>query len=289
MTGHNEEMVRLPMKNLLKSFLKSSSGFTLAEVMVATGLIGVVGLGAMQLIGQINSVSSRSRVLNDTMSFSSSLGRYIYGPKACDEFRGKTLTAAYTDITLDQWKYEDKTPIGQDSVFGSITLSSLKGKVDTTAGLPQITVASELLTKTMLLIEVGLTAGNKTAKSYYNIPVLTNDTGVVKFCGEMKDAVEICNSMLGVFDAATGKCKVEEVCQVRGSYKLISCAPASYGCSATYGTTTNNPLTGSTTCPVGSVASQTGIQTWNHSVSCGKKCTATVVNTAQWFTCMECP
>ena len=276
------------MKKLFKLAL-NSDGFSLAEVIVAAGLVGVVGLGAMQLVGQINSVSSRSRVLNDTMNFSSSLGRYIYGPKACDEFRGKTFTSAYTNITLDEWKYEGKSPIGTGETFGALTLSSLRAKLDTTVGLPKITVSGVELTKTMLLIDIGLTAANKTSNSFYNIPVLADASGIVRYCGEMKDSVEICNSILGVFDTTTGQCKVAEACQIKEAYKLISYIPSSYGCSPTYGLTTDNPLTGATNCPTGSVASQTGVQTWNHSVSCGKKCTATIVNTAQWYTCLECP
>ncbi|GAB4417662.1 MAG: hypothetical protein OHK0056_26690 [Bacteriovoracaceae bacterium] len=264
-------------------------GFTLVEVMVAVGLSGIIAVAAIQIMGQVGTVINRSKVLADTMNFSNNLSRFLYGPNACDEIRDEVFSTTESDFIFENWNYEGKSTIGVNAEFGTLKITSLKASIDDLAGLPTVSVSGVTLTKTMLHLNVEIMAQSKRNTFSYNIPVLVTSAGQVKYCGEMKDSVEICNSMLGVFDPVTGKCNVQDACKVRGSYKLISCSPMTYGCDSAYGTNTNNPLTGDVTCPSGAVATQTGVQTWNHSVSCGKKCTATIFNTAQWYTCLECP
>ncbi len=263
--------------------------FSLAEVMVAAGLLGVVALGSMQIFQQINRANSRGKNINDLIGFNSAFERYVYGPKICDEVRNKTFSTSYANASFTQWSYGGQSSISSGSKLGSIEITSFKAKIDLSSSLPSISVSGETLKKTMLQLEVGVKAGKKNNNYYYNIPVLSTGAGLVKYCKEIKNAVEICNALLGEFDTTSGRCKHSNACQVRGTYITVTCSPSHHGCHSAYGSSTVNPLTGGSNCPSGSLASETAAVEWNHNVDCGKKCTDTVINTAKWFTCLECP
>ena len=273
---------------MMKSLFKENA-FSLAEVLIAAGLLGVISLGGLQVFEQIHRAETRGRNLNDLINFNSAFERYVYGPTICDEIRDQTFSTTYADISFSRWNYAGVGTIVSGTKIESLNLTSFQAKIDLSNTLPKIVVSGASYIKTMLNIMLSVKSGKRTNSYYYNIPVLATDIGVVKYCKETKNAVEICNSMLGEFDSVTGRCRHSNSCLLRGTYMSIQCSPSNYGCSPLYGASTVNPLTGASNCPSGSIGVTSGDMTWNHTVPCGKKCTQGIRNNVRWITCLECP
>jgi prepilin-type N-terminal cleavage/methylation domain-containing protein len=275
-----------------RKMTKSSSGFSLVEVMVAAALIGIVALGSMNLSGQLSSVKKRGENFVKRNDFTGALSRYIYSGKGCSDLVGMTVGTTLANVTFSNWNYLGAASLATGQNIEGIEIISLQARQDLSSSLPKIKVGTDDLLKTTLEIEMILRQGKRETSHFYTVPVLSRATGEIITCNESKDVAEICNALLGTYDAANNKCNVAESCLLKGTYKTLTCSPTpSDGspCSSDYGVSEDNPFTGAGSCPTGSSASQTGIVTWNHSVSCGKKCTQTITNVARWFTCLECP
>jgi type II secretory pathway pseudopilin PulG len=258
-------------------------GFSLAEVMVAAGLIGIVALGAINLSSQMMTVQKRGKNFLSRNDFMSSFSRYLYSGNGC--FNGTAST-----VDLPAWKYLGASGLSEGDKAENITITNFKATQNLASSLPRVQVGSDNLIKTSLEIAISLVQEGRTTNHFYTLPVLSLPSGEVKLCNESKDAAQVCNAMLGNYDSSTNSCIVSNSCLLKGTYKTLSCTPThATGCSMDYGDNVANQYTGATSCPTGSIPSQTGIINWNHSVSCGKKCTITISNTATWFTCLECP
>lgn len=275
--------------NFIQEF-KNSHGFSMIEIMVAAGLIGIVALGAMNLAGQLNQVQRRGKnflLRNDMVS---ALTRHIYSSKGCDDLTGQVITAAPIAINLPGFTFGGMAGLSEGTNLKNINITNFKATQDLAATLPRVQIGGQTLVKTSINLELTVTQDDRTMSHYYNIPVLSLGTGEVRLCSDTKDAAEVCTAMLGTYNAATNSCDVADSCLLKGTYKTLECSPVvASGCSLDHGDNVNNPYTSATTCPAGSTPNQTGIINWNHTVSCGKKCTQTINNTARWFTCLECP
>lgn len=277
-------------KKNLTVFLRKSYGFSMIEIMVATGLIGIVALGAMNLAGQLNQVQRRSKDFLRRNDLVSALTRHIYSTKGCEDLTGQTIPSTPTAINLPQFTFGGMPGFSEGGTLENIRIDNFRASQDLAASLPRVQIGGNTLVKTSLNIELTLTQDGRTMSHYYNVPVLSLNSGEVRLCSDTKDAAEVCTAMLGTFNAATNSCDVADSCLLKGTYKTLECSPVvASGCSLDHGVAENNPYTSGTSCPAGSTPNQTGIINWNHTVSCGKKCTQTINNTARWFTCLECP
>lgn len=270
--------------------LDSHKGFSLVEIMIAMGLLGIVALGAVNLAGQLTQVQKRGNNFLARNDLTSALTRHIYSSKGCQDLVGQTFTAAPATVDFPGFTFGGLAGLSEGSALGNLTVSNLKATQDLSAGLPKVKVGADNLTKTTLSIELSVTQDGRTMNHYFNVPVLSLAGGEVKLCNEIKNAAEVCTAMLGTYNAATNTCDVADSCLLKGTYKTLNCSPVvATGCSLDHGPDVLNPLTGATSCPAGSTPNQTGIINWNHTVSCGKKCTQTINNTARWFSCLQCP
>ena len=274
-----------------RNILVSDSGFTIMEVTIASALMGIVLLGGMQLFSQVNSVKSRGENFLKRSDFNAAFSQFVASGKGCSDLIGRTIGDTFAEMEISNWNYLGATSLKAGDKVDGITVLSLEARQSLGANLPTVQIGTDNLKKTMVEIRLKLSQKGAIKTHYYNVPVLSLGTGEVKLCSSNKNVAEICNTMLGTYDPATNNCIVANSCQLRGTFKTLSCAPApadGSDCDLLYGVGESNIYTTVESCPIGSISTVTGVINWNHTVSCGKKCTQTVTNTVTWFSCLEC-
>lgn len=283
---------RSSFKNFIEILKRDQSGFSLAEVMVAAGIVGIIALASANLAGNLGSIKKRGNDFVDRFELLDAISSYVYSGKGCNDLVGQSVSSSYGAVTFPSWSYKDLSGLSSGQEVDGFTITQMRARQDLSSSLPKVTVSGVEYLKTALDLEIVLTKGSTSSNHHYNIPVLSTSAGAVSFCSQTKDAAEICNSLLGTYNAATNSCDVAESCLHKGTYKTLTCTPTpadGSDCSETYGPAEKNSYSGGFSCPSGATATQTGTINWNHTVSCGKKCTQTITNTVLWFTCLECP
>jgi type II secretory pathway pseudopilin PulG len=272
--------------------INTNKGFSLAELMVSAGLLGGLALVVMTLGDQFNTTKKRGENLVKIVDLSNALNRFVYSSQGCNEFIGKVISNTPEDFTINSWNYLGASRLAATDSIEGIRVLSMQARQSLDASLPRIRSGTRDLIKTSLQLEIVLENEGREIKNFYHLPVLSRPSGRIESCDVMQTIADICNTLLGNFNPTTQRCELENTCLLRGTYKTLSCYSSNGSnqpCSEDYGLDENNIFTSDLTCPAGSTAAQTGIHAWNHTVSCGKKCTITVSNTATWFTCLECP
>lgn len=301
---------------LLGKRKSSQKGFTLVEITVALGLIGLASLAVMTLSQNVGQSTKRAESLLTKTQFSSALGKYIYGPMGCKELVGITfkpkpasgveLTSSNTTpIIYQQWKMSEQPVVKSRVKYKDFVLKNLWGTIELGASLPRFNQGGETRVKTAIFVQADLvipqpgTGGgineiindpkNRVYSYYYVVPVISSASGIVRECGDRSSLAEMCSSQGGAFNSATGECQLAQTCLVKGTFQRLSCSPADYGCSQDEGPSRNNNQTGGLSCPPGSVPTETGARVWTHTASCGKKCEQDITNTMRWYSCLKCP
>ncbi|MGH1468495.1 MAG: type II secretion system protein [Bdellovibrionales bacterium] len=152
----------------------------------------------------------------------------------------------------------------------------------------------------------------------FMVPVKTIG-GIVKSCNHLTDEESSCTAISGVWNASTKACVPDSMCENKGTYIKWTCtadksvpqlAYDTYGvyCGKTIkalspaGSTFKNSkpakvinggvtnlFTKNISCPSGSTKFHTGVDKHAYSgLECGKKCTFTYNQTANFYTCMKC-
>lgn len=285
----------------LAHILKSQLGMTLAEITVAGGLMGAAALGAAAIMGALGDTTKDAEIVVAKTQFMSALGSYLNSGNGCSDMKVATGSGSYgtsatnTPMTLTKFKYEGKTSFSAGTEMKYFTIKSLGGRLEWSAGLPTVKMKCSDgvvrdLTKTYIRINSVITIKGRDVKQEFNVPVMVNASKGIEFCGEQNSDAETCVALNGTYDYATEKCKLKDTCGTYGSYTTLNCNPyyPDSGCDTSHGTATNNPITGTAGCPVGTTSVSTGGDTWNSTVSCGKKCTADVNNNLGFYTCLKC-
>jgi hypothetical protein len=285
------------LKKLIKKYsnrnfiLRSESGFTIMEITIGAALMGIVLLGGMQLFSQVNNVKKRGENFLKRSDFNAAFTQFVGSGKGCSELIGHTIGSTFADIEISNWSYLGASSIKATDMIDGIKVVSLAARQSLASDLPTVKIAADILKKTMVEVKIVLKQKGVEKTHYYNIPVLSLASGEVKLCSSNKSVAQICNTMLGTYDATTNNCIVANSCQLRGTYKTLTCTPVpsdGSDCDLLYGLAESNIYTTVESCPTGSVPTVTGLTNWNHSVSCGKKCSQTITNTVTWFSCLEC-
>lgn len=289
---------------ILNKILKNSLGMSMMEMVVGGAVAGAAALGAASLMGGMSGSTRDAEMVIEKTQFASALGVYLNSNGGCGELTTKlgALSLDAQDLVLSQWKFRGqewglKSP-PEKKWFSTkykddLILESLTAKLEIAPSAMQtVSINGEVLKKNLLRVRAVVQMEKRDYPHEYVIPVLLTPSLGLRFCGNDKSMAETCGSLGGTFDETTSECKLKETCQVQGSFTLLSCAPyvgnAPY-CDTSKGDTTNNPVTGSPTCPGDSKPISTGGEVWTNSRSCGKKCTMDVSNTLGFFTCMHCP
>lgn len=302
--------------SLLRRFLKSQAGMTIAEMVVAGGIAGMAAMGAASLLGGMGGSNRDAELIIEKTQFASSLGVYLNSNFGCTELKSATISGANfstteQDIKLDKWKYrgvplwKNATPFSE-KFEKVLLLKTITGKLETVGTPATVTMSyldssgvevTEQLTKSILKVRAVIEMNSRDYPHEFNIPVLLSPANDIRFCGDSRTMAETCGSLGGKFNTATGECKLKETCQVQGTFIELTCAPEvapstgglSPYCDKSRGDDVVNPVTTRLECPAPSKPIATGGENWTISKNCGKKCTVDVNNSLGYYTCMYCP
>lgn len=288
----------------------TQKGYSLVEMTIAVGLIGIGAVAVISLSENINSNTQKAEAMMAKSQFASAFGQHLKTSFGCTDLSGSSIATdpgSANEITIRNWrKLKDKmgndvTSLGQGTEFKNFTVESIKAHFENLADSPVITINGVAHRRTNVIIRTKLKlsnvvnrgveesgAGKKEYDYLYSIPVLADSSNRVTRCNEGTTIEETCVAMKGNYDPATKTCELEKTCKLKGTYQILSCSPSG-SCSTLEGTSRANDQSGGFNCPAGSVSNHTGTKTWTHTVSCGKKCTREITNNMRWYSCLECP
>lgn len=284
----------------------SQAGVSMAEMAMATALLGGAALGLTALSGSLGDSTKKAEGTVARGEFTAALNTYLYSVQGCEDLKtaqagGGTYSTTPAPIALSNWKYQD-IPVMQGgyganlkplSALRYITLDQFTAYLDDTTNAPKIVAAdtngaSVEMVKTILNVKAKLIVGGRPVEHLFNVPVLINPSGTLKYCSDEKTLAETCAALMGVYTPSNPpdkRCVMGEGCLLKGTYNVIECG--GQVCDARYDSQTNQ-FTGGKSCPAGSVATQSSTTTWVSNTNT-KKSSSSVTNTVTWYSCLQCP
>lgn len=288
--------------------LKQNAGFSLIEIIVAMGIMSVVaGLFATSVVQlQKSQVSFEDK--NSSFAFISALtGSLLGDQQTCTNLlKGQRLSTTPTEFTISNFsglgsqdvELKKSTLVaGHNDASAKVRINSLTIHQKPNVEATKINAQGLDYERKIAVITVGTEireAGGKTEQGRSNyvaeaprtleVPVYTRGN-TIESCQINMTRTDVCNTIgAGVDPTNTSRCLPQEQCFVKGSFFISTCTPSYAGCMPS----SRNPVTGSTTCPEKSTRTSTGLYTQTFTVSCGKKCSYNVVNTIEFYMCMQC-
>lgn len=305
----------LLLKFIAKAYKRdvaNARGITLIELLVAVGLMVLVGSGVAIAILQVLSSQNEIGKKFDASEFVASLARSMNDRASCrTSLTGKVIPAntEFTKFTLTGYKG-----------FGDSASEPLKDGfvLAGTAASPQIVITdlSWRLKENILPASIfNLTFDGKT-EGYFKAPMQLR-IGIVTYvnghptplppryvdysvlakasdrsitdCDGHPSVADTCK-MIGSEIQSDGTCKIStEGCSIRGSYVRSFCSPSGYTCRAANSAPSRvHPETKDYSCPKGSTPFSSFNHTWVSEEPTGKKSDVDVTNTVQAYMCMSC-
>jgi prepilin-type N-terminal cleavage/methylation domain-containing protein len=297
------------------NIFKNQKGFSLAEIMISMGLLGMVAFASMSLMDMETKTEKTIDKGAETMMFLSGIGKYIGTGPGCIELAGRNLTGGWQVFTINNYDGYGSNDgnagtaqaigAGFEIIEDYTELTSLHYRRKPGGFARDKFIQGNAKRERILQIRLrvrtaqrgaNIAAGNSVNKEYFfELPVLTGVGNVIESCTVGMSVDEVCSALQLVHDNLTGVCVANggSSCVYRGTYIDVTCAPGGYACTPSFpypaGTVRNNPFTGGQSCPANSVGVRTGTFSSSRSVSCGKKCSVTVTTTENYFTCLDCP
>lgn len=310
-----------PKTKLRRSRVFSASygrrGFTLAEILVAVAIMGVVVAGVTSAIVALFQNQAGLVDKNEANEFVASFSRYLQTESLCSvAFNGMNFPAGNTTgVELVLPNYNGMGVMMPPAASGATapTIRLEKGVMITprvriskliirdkgTAPIPVTSISGTPAFQHVAQVEIETEqktqsssrpdSWTKMRPRFVEFPVVvgasgTPDAGRIRACqvdGELENA---CTLIGGVYNPTTRQCEGDTQCQLMGTYFTSRCSPSYSGCEP--GKT--NQITGGYSCPAEAVASNTGRLRQTFRVSCGKKCTRTITHTMNFYVCLKC-
>lgn len=282
-----------------------AQGLSLVEVLLVVSILGFISLVVATSFSDIFRMQTQVMSRDEVNDFGASVGRFIFTETTCTAaLKGQIFPVGGgpNPLILKGYNAYGSDTAKKDIQAGEeIIANRLKVRDLTIADklMPPQAVKAGGMTLQRYLARIDLTIETKAGKANnpvdwvgapvrtYEIPVVVDpvDSNRIYACNlEMKvsDACQVLGSEL---DPNTGRCTPMTQCIFEGHYSTNECSNSSYGCPSGV----INELTGGYNCPSGvATARQTGINDWSYSVSCGKKCTATINVRTQYYVCLKC-
>lgn len=292
----------------------NSKGYSLTEVLVATGLVGIVSLVLSSAVINLKTAQITIEDKNEFIQFMASLNEYILGKVGnCNTaLQGiglppPSLNAPGNPVNISIPNFwNPPLPPAANPELGTIpgAKRNLSGptanprlrltglQLQAKPGAP-ITVNSLGVNYTRYVAQIIVRAEQSDGNGGYiaispkqiDVPVYLNGAGQVAKCQIEIQEPDICQMIGSTYNATTNNCVPKTQCQVKGSFVTSTCSPGYAGCYPG----APNPVTGGFNCPSNAVATKTGQFSQSFQVSCGKKCTQTITNTIRFYLCMACP
>jgi hypothetical protein len=284
------------MINLIKK-LKNSSGFSMVEISMAIGLLGICGLAIMKLSDNTSRSSHETELVVSKGRFTSIISKYVNSDSACIDFKAlNTFSSTWTPLSFSSLKVagiegNPNLPLASGRKFKNFRIKELSGKRIEINDLGKvekynngISNKTELVIKLVLetYTEPGLksasdTKGKRDEVFYFNVPIVSDNNRKVLRCGQENSLESTCLGLKGTYNSSKKRCEFsnKNSCVVRGGYIEGK---------------EKNVFTQGYNCPDGSdkVATPPGLVTGYIPCS-GKKCSgADPVFGASSFICVEC-
>ena len=110
------------MKFFNKKYI-NNKGFSLTEIMVGAGLLGMVSMISFSLVKNVKSTDNQAVHKTDRNLFMSQFGQWLLSQQGCSEFINDTPTNIYTPIQINNYRgYGGNftaTPIAADYVINA--------------------------------------------------------------------------------------------------------------------------------------------------------------------------
>ncbi len=276
---------------------------------LAMGLAGGAAIGAASLMGQLGSNTKGAEITIDRTQFASALGVYLNSSYGCDELKiagASGLTETPSPFKISKWKFNGIGTFETGTDVKSFKIKDLSTNLmkPSTPTLPIKIVKNGVLyqlTKAIVRVNATLSmrerngeiiSSDKRWQDYtqaYDMAVLVTDTNTIQFCNGSTTISDTCSALSGQFDVDTEQCSLDKSCYTFGSYITLNCNPLVDGtCDTSRGTDQVNTVTGTTSCPPGTSAIPTGIDTWTKNIDCGKKCQVDQNNSIGYYSCVQC-
>jgi type II secretory pathway pseudopilin PulG len=301
--------------------LRQNLGFSLVEVTVAIGLLGIASIAVMKLSDNVNEQTKKSETILSKAQFLSSLSTYLNSSLACKgDLFDKSFSTTESPLILNNWKVagvenNPNLPIQSGRLFKLFELFSLTATMDTTSpGLEKMILGPDTVVKTLLRVTVKLKVNQKkhnvtvasgpnaNVRVYehnFSVPVLATLAGKIKSCSGEKTSQEICEATGGDWCCSQNKCIPKKNCIFQGTFITLTATNSGYlsrcgessptppkRCSNQPNKLSNNTLS----CPSSLTPTLTGFISWNHTFCDGKKCDpVTVGYSNRYYTCLDCP
>lgn len=281
-------------------------GFTAAEILVGLAIMGVLSIGVGALVRTVMTHQRTIVSKDEVNSFVSSFTTWVTTDAGCmaglagKRFPGSSpeelAVTGYEGYGMSELMSPDKTIKTGFKITPQLTLSKLtwwdKGVAPATVMMGPDTFERRVA---QVQMEFAMTIGDMNPSErvrIFEVPLYIDPPSrpgkVVRKCFTEMTADNVCAALGNQVDPVTGNCRPQTNCAMAGTYKTLECSPSEYGCENASGEPLENPVTSRQTCPMGAVATQTGVFQYTHDVSCGKKCTLSVHNTMKFFVCMAC-
>lgn len=286
----------------MKQHLKDRRGFTVAEILVGVTIMGVLSVGVGALV---NTMMTHQRTIvskDEVNQFVSSFSKWVNTDTGCMAgLAGKRFPGAspeelavtgYQGYGMSDMMAPDKTIKSKFKITPQLTLAKFtwwdKGVAPALTMMGPDTYERRVA---QIRMDFDMKVGDMNPSErvrIFEIPVYVDPgSKIIRKCfTEM--TLDNVGAVLGSKPDASGNCRPQTNCAMAGTYRTLECEPSGYGCENASGEALENPLTGARSCPMGAVATQTGIFKYKHQVNCGKKCVMDIQNTLKFYVCMAC-
>lgn len=289
-------------RSKLFSYLRKNAGFTMTEILVATGIMAILaGLFASSIL-DLKTSESEFADKNDALLFVNSLSTTLLGSqnKCTSLITGLRLPAPGAQpipFTINGYQGygSNGTTLGAGSIITGTAANiglRLKRLNISAKNISDTNVTSNGVNyiRRVAVITISLERrARKTSNTFIPLPVrfiefpvYVTATNRIASCQLEMQPNDICQMIGSTFTG--GACKPAAQCQLKGTFVTSTCSPAYGGCPASV----LNPVTGGANCPAGTTATKTGQSSGTFRVSCGKKCSYNVTNSVEFYICMQC-
>lgn len=213
-------------------------GFSLVEVTVALGLIGLASLAVMNLTDNVSIQTKRIETVLSLSEFSSTLSNYFNSHDGCKKLLNKNFTPGY-----QAFEFEKNFP-GIDSEvewlklksgrkFKNFNLKTLTAKMDcTNPDLEIVRINGVDHVKTLVDIKAEFVKTSRDAQNpsggtvdksishVFSVPVLAKISNCKVFsCSKNRQNQEVCEALGKTWDSTSEECKPNQNdCLYKGSY-----------------------------------------------------------------------
>ncbi|MFG1594194.1 type II secretion system protein [Halobacteriovorax sp. CON-3] len=199
-------------------FLKNEKGLTLAEIMVAIGLFGIVSLGVLKIIQTTTEVTKKSKIDQELMSLRTTSSATLLNSDSCTQTIGvgQNVTEGLLISSIRNRRGQEIISLNQNFANGQITIKSLElvdlyTEPDTSGNLVGDVFLEITFYKKSSLSKKGVDIKKRIPLSLE----LTASNDLIRCFSAEENALltslmEICQGRGGDFDPVTKSCQLKD-------------------------------------------------------------------------------